>query len=52
MNKIILIIILLGKNLFILIILHRVRITMHKCIFSKGYIKNWSRETIVTDSVL
>ena len=31
---------------------NRVRITKYKNIFSKGYTKNWSRETFVIDSVL
>ena len=30
----------------------RVRITKYKNIFSKGFTKNWSRETFVIDSVL
>ena len=30
----------------------RVRITKYKNIFSKAYIKNWSREIFVLDSVL
>ena len=30
----------------------RVRITMYKNIFSKGYTENWSREIFIMDSVL
>ena len=30
----------------------RVRITKYKNIFSKSYIKNWSREIFIIDSVL
>ena len=30
----------------------RIRITMYKNIFSKGYTKNWSREIFILDSVL
>ena len=30
----------------------RVRITMYKNIFSKGYSENWSREIFIIDSVL
>ena len=30
----------------------RVRITKYKEIFSKGYIKNWSKETFIINSVL
>ena len=29
----------------------RVRITMYKIIFSKGYTENWSREIFIIDSV-
>ena len=60
-------IILLIKNLWMLVILlwlkklrpilkfkanDRFRITKHKNIFSKGYTKNWLRETFIVDSVL
>ena len=30
----------------------RVRITMYKNIFSKGYTENWSREIFIMDSML
>ena len=30
----------------------RIRITMHKNVFSKGYTQNWSREIFIIDSVL
>ena len=30
----------------------RIKITKHKNIFSKGYIEKWSKEILITDSVL
>ena len=43
----------IDPKAFILKVNDRVRTTTkYKCIFSKGYVENWSREIFIIDSVL